>query len=410
MIFAILMILLSINQAQVVPAENSKVEFQHFQDVRNDLVDVRSATLTAGQNDVSQFPSVNLGTDYPPRILAANPPPASGTLQTSDAYDIIITDETDTTERIETRFLEYRPGYHELDVGSTWYENSMLYLDEREQSGLVVIEEQDLVPESGTDLRITALQNEYQESSSGRVTLELYPSETDDIANLTGELNVTLPTRLTADEYWTAAFEDEPAFDPTVENGPYPVGVQALNLTVKKENVTINTVGVQSMPEGKTAKENIGSTPPPPASEQTSLENTGETTNGDGQDTIEFSLKNEGDSPVTINRIAVNNTTADANTIKNGDQGEFEGGGGYLNTTNSIEIEGPAYPLNESATIAGGTTETFTLGEFQTTGNMKDENVTMTLYFDDDSSQQFTVAVPEDGGGGNDGPPAGTGP
>lgn len=226
---------------------------------------------------------------------------------------------------------------------------------------------------------------------------------------MTGELNVTLPTRLTADEYWTAAFEDEPAFDPTVENGPYPVGVQALNLTVKKENVTINTVGVQSMPEGKAAKENIGSTPPPPASEQTSLENTGETTNGDGQDTIEFSLKNEGDSPVTINRIAVNNTTADANTIKNGDQGEFEGGGGYLNTTNSIEIEGPAYPLNESATIAGGTTETFTLGEFQTTGNMKDENVTMTLYFDDDSSQQFTVAVPEDGGGGNDGPPAGTG-
>ena len=256
-VFAILIILLSINQAQVVPAENSEVEFQHFQEVRDDLVEVRSAILTAGQNDVSQFPTVNLGTDYPPRILAVNPPPASGRLATSDAYNITITDETGTTERIETRFLEYRPNYNELDVGSTWYENSVLYLDERGQGGLVVIEEQGLVV--GNDsLRITALQNEYRRSGSGRVALELYPTDASDvnISALTGELTVTLPTRLTGADYWNSALTDE--LSPTVNQDWYETDVHALNFSVQKENVTVNTVGVQAMPEGTSAKQNVG--------------------------------------------------------------------------------------------------------------------------------------------------------
>ena len=259
LVFAILVILLSINQAQVVPAENAEVEFQHFQEVRDDLVEVRSAISTAGQTDVSQFPTVNLGTDYPPRILAVNPPPATGTLRTSDAYNITITDASGTTERIETRFLEYRPSYHELDVGSTWYENSVLYLDERDQGGLVVIEEQGLVV--GDDsLRITALQNEYRRSGSGRVALELYPTDASDvnISDLTGELTVTLPTRLTGADYWTGAFDDEPAFSPTVDQDWYETGIHALNFSVEKEKVILNTVGVQAIPEGTSAKQNVG--------------------------------------------------------------------------------------------------------------------------------------------------------
>jgi hypothetical protein len=259
LVFAILVILLSINQAQVVPAENSEVEFQHFQEVRDDLVEVRSAISTAGQTDVSQFPTVKLGTDYPPRILAVNPPPATGTLRTSEAYNITITDASGTTERIETRFIEYRPNYNELDVGSTWYENSVLYLDERDQGGLIVIEEQGLVV--GDDsLRITALQNDVEKRGTKAVTLELYPTDASDvnISDLNGELTVTLPTRLTGPDYWTGAFDDEPAFSPTVDQDWYETGVHALNFSVQKEKVTVNTVGVQAMPEGTSAKQNVG--------------------------------------------------------------------------------------------------------------------------------------------------------
>ncbi|MEF8894614.1 MAG: hypothetical protein V5A26_11270, partial [Halodesulfurarchaeum sp.] len=82
MIFAIIVILMSINQAQIVPMENSEIEFQHFEDVRNDMVEVRSSISEAGQADVSQYPTVKLGTNYPTRIFAVNPPPPSGTLET----------------------------------------------------------------------------------------------------------------------------------------------------------------------------------------------------------------------------------------------------------------------------------------------------------------------------------------
>ncbi|MFB6109396.1 MAG: hypothetical protein ABEJ60_00780 [Halodesulfurarchaeum sp.] len=258
LIFAIVMILLSIYQAQVVPAQNEKVEFQHFTEVRDDLIRLHSAISTAGQANVPQFPTVTLGTDYPPRVLAVNPPPASGILRTSEAYNITITDETGTTRRVPTRFLVYRPHYHYLDVGSTWYENSVLYLEVQDGGGVVILEEQGLVV-GGSRLRITALQNDFQRSGSKTVTVALYPSNGSGISlsDLEGELDVTLPTRLTGEEYWNGAFEDS-AFDPTVDEDWYETGVHALNFTVPAENLLINTVGIQSMPEEQTAKLHVG--------------------------------------------------------------------------------------------------------------------------------------------------------
>ena len=44
-LFAFAVILISMNQAYVVPQENSEIEFQHFQDSRSDLVSVRKQPL-----------------------------------------------------------------------------------------------------------------------------------------------------------------------------------------------------------------------------------------------------------------------------------------------------------------------------------------------------------------------------
>ena len=396
LVFAILVILLSINQAQIVPAENSEIEFQHFQEVRNDLVEVRSSISTAGQNDVSQFPTVRLGTDYPPRIFAVNPPPATGTLQTSEAYNITITDEDGNTERIQTRFLEYQPSYREFESGSTWYDNSVLYLDESERGGIVIIEEQNLITDNNT-VRITALQNDFRQSGTRRVTVELYPTMAGNLSDLTGELKIAIPTQLNGDEYWDDAFESGVPFNPTVTPDWYESGVHALNVTVEKSDLKLNTVGIQEEPEASAPKENVGTgtTTSPSQSDQTSyLTNTGDTTTGNKQKTIEFDLKNEGNSIATITQISVDSTTANADSIENNNGDEFYGAGGSLDAAITIG-EGP-YSLNQSATINSGNTETFTLGEFQvTSGNMKDEEVTLTLYFADGSDQQFTVDIPQ---------------
>ncbi|WP_178917790.1 polymer-forming cytoskeletal protein [Natronomonas gomsonensis] len=260
-LFAFVVILISMNQAYVVPQENSKIEFQHFQDTQSELVSVRSSILQAGQADVSQYATVKLGTNYPTRIFAVNPPPPSGTIRTSEAYDIEISNSTDTVT-ISTRFIEYRPGYNELSVGSTWYENSILYLDETQQGGRIIYEDQQLVT-NGDTLRITALQNEFDESGTGRVALELYPTETTTAGDIpTGDLDIRVPTRLTSDEYWEEAMQGQSFYDGVTEDD-YETGVHALEFSIDtsqdSNDLQVNTVGIQSEPTEGPSKQNVGS-------------------------------------------------------------------------------------------------------------------------------------------------------
>jgi len=57
LLFAIGVVAFSGYQAVQVPQQNAATEFQHSQDVQNDLIGVRSSISTAGQADVSQFPT-----------------------------------------------------------------------------------------------------------------------------------------------------------------------------------------------------------------------------------------------------------------------------------------------------------------------------------------------------------------
>jgi len=243
-------------QAQVVPQQSAETEFEHFQENRNELIELRSAILTAGTSDRAQFPTVKLGTTYRTRVLALNGPDPAGLLQTSDPYPITISDESGNEPSVDTRFLEYRPGYNQLDVGSTWYENSVLYLDEIESGGnRVIIEDQSLV-DKGT-LQITALQNPFQRSGTGRITLELKTLNENNIGNL-DELNeddmltVKLPTRLD-DDYWQDQFNQTSAVTVTgFEPNEFDEGVNQIELEV--DDVTVNTVGISEEPDEEPAK------------------------------------------------------------------------------------------------------------------------------------------------------------
>lgn len=263
LIFAILVILLSINQAQFVPQENREVEFQHFQDVQDDMVDVRSAISTAGQTNISQYPTVRLGTNYPTRLFAINPPPPTGSLQTSQSYNISIYDDPDMNsdpQNVSTQFLEYQNGYNELDVGPIWYENSVLYLDERSNDGnIAVIEDQNLLTGNNDPVRITALQKNYTKSSTSRVAIEFYPAEDTEINldGLEGDVTIEIPTRLNRTEYWDEELSGNPKYNGVTEDG-LESGIHLLNLTVDVDALEFNTVGIDSEPEeGDSARQGI---------------------------------------------------------------------------------------------------------------------------------------------------------
>ncbi len=307
LVFAILMLVLTVYQAQIVPQQNAQTEFEHFEDSQNELIELRNSISTAGQADVSQFPSLTLGTTYQTRLLTINPAPPAGALQTSDSYPITIENESDSIT-IPTRFLEYQPGYNEIRVGSTQYEHSVLYLDERDRENNVsIIQEQNLL-QDGT-VRITALQNQFQQTGTNRVTLELYPQDEVDADEFPDgdDLTVTIPTQLDEDEYWDDALEDAGSIYEGVDIGEHGDGIHALTLRVDDNDLEVNTVGIQLEPDGDPAK----NTDPQGRSGA----------NGD-DDTNEPTLNAEAESPISEDdesEITVSVVDADDDPVQNED-------------------------------------------------------------------------------------------
>ncbi len=244
LLFGIGVVAFSGYQAVQVPQQNAETEFQHQEKVQNDLIVLRNAISRAGQQNERQFESVRLGTTYRERILAVNPPAPAGTLRTRGPYNITIDNGTSDPIKVETRFLKYQDGYNELDANPIYYEHSVLYL-EPETGNRVFFEDQNLVREN-SDVVITALQRNFSQSDTGRVTIELYPMEAGDQLP-TGELDVTLPTRL-PEGYWQ---EQLGGTDPISNIGYNDPGgdIKEVTFTVNSSDLEFNTVGINDAPD-----------------------------------------------------------------------------------------------------------------------------------------------------------------
>ena len=409
-LFGFLILALSLYQVQVVPQQNAQTEFEHFEEVRNDLVELRNGILSAGSSERPQFVDVKLGTNFQTRLFAINPPDPAGTLQTSQRYNITITDEFGETENISTRFVRYRPGYNEIQVGSTWYDNSVLYLDEQESGDrAVIIEDQNLVVDNDT-LRITALQNEFQASGTRRVSLELYPANNaTNLSDLEGELNVTIPTRLGADDgYWNESIETKSGSSVRyggIDDNKYNSSdeVSALYLDVNSsDNITVNSVGIQSEPAEGAVGDNVGPVGggDTDSSNQPEIRYVADSGAQPNKGEISFELENVGTADATITGIRIDSTTdSKADRVNNGANPEFSGAGGELNLQSTfLEIGAPSPTnLDTNAQITQGSTETFNLQVFRRSKGdsrpMKNEDVTITIELSDGTRTTLTIEI-----------------
>lgn len=424
LVFGFLIIALSLYQAQVVPQQNAQVEFEHYEAVQNDLVDLRAGIATAGQADTPQFKTVRLGTAYPTRLFGINPPNPSGSIQTSEPYEIRISNAT-TTRTISTRFIQYTPRYNQLRSAPLWHDTSVNYVDERARGGgFAVIEGQNLVTDSGI-VRVTAVQNEFRRSGTGRVTLEVYPTtaaSTDPFP--TGDLTIELPTRLTGPEYWDDAGLPDDTYLEVEEQARGP-GVHELRLETTSEELRVNTVGIQTEPTEGTVQHNIGSRsgddgnddagdqddPSGPPLDFRELE---EGSDGD----LEFTARNIAGEQVTVTRFRVDATPLTNNPgLNNEDDPEVEiepqdsGQEGFANRIgpgqggNRYDADGTSYPLDQSAIIndredveigiwgirepGGGSAGTRLQFELVQIADEADADVIVTLEFSDGSDQAF---------------------
>jgi len=399
-LFGFLILALSLYQVQVVPQQNAQTEFEHFEEVQNDLVELRAGILQAGSIDQPQYQTVRLGTTYSTRIFAINPPDPAGTIRTTESYNITIEGSGESVN-VSTRFIQYRPGYNEIDQSPTWYDASVLYVDARDEGGgIAVIEDQELVTGDG-EVRIVALQNEFRRSGTGQVTLELRPADNVTETLPEGNLTVTVPTRLSENDWENKT--DIPT-DSDIYGGvtddTNDDGIYNLTLNTTAENLTLDTVGVGEAPDDPTQNDNgaVGGDPSPTGNEPELRYVAGSGVDADNNGRITFELKNIGTADAEITEISVDSTNDNkATRVNNENNPEFSGAGGELNTQSDfLEINvASRTDLDTNAEIAQGSTETFSLQQFRDDNgnsvNMNKNDVTLTFWLDNGSIHTITI-------------------
>jgi hypothetical protein len=185
LLFATIIIALSVYQATVVPAENSDVEYRHSQQVQGQLVDVRNALVATAETGDARPATVSLGTEYPNRVFLVNPPPAAGTLRT-DTYDdptVMVSNVNATNPETRdyldgswaqpTKSLSFVPGYHEYrDAPRLRFEASLLSNYYPEQNISVPLTDQLLVDSETRTVSLVALNGSLSTSRSSSVALD----------------------------------------------------------------------------------------------------------------------------------------------------------------------------------------------------------------------------------------------
>ncbi|EMA58663.1 Ig-like domain-containing protein [Halorubrum lipolyticum] len=186
-LFGFLILALSLYQVQVVPQENSDIEFDHSQQVEGEFLDLRNAVLSASRTGAGRSTSLKLGTRYPQRTFALNPPPASGQLSTTDPRELRIENATvegdenvvaywnnrtemDDAIAFDTRSLRYSPGYNEFRNGPDLvYEHSLVVA---EFENTVLSRTGQTAVDGDNRIRLTALDGSVDESGVERTSLD----------------------------------------------------------------------------------------------------------------------------------------------------------------------------------------------------------------------------------------------
>ena len=215
LIFALIMLVFTIYQADVVPAQNKEVEFEHSQTVDGQMSQLSDKLIETAVTRERRSATIDTGLEYPSRVLAINPGNPAGTLQTVDTSDVTVsgieTEEgtTATCTYEDLSFLRYQPNYNRLDEETTYsIEYGMLVQDYSSSDATNLQSEGVAFPEGGNEaIQLTLIEGDIQKSQmTTSVSTELVHNYTTIRSESGG--TVTLPTTLSEDG-WTDLLDDK---------------------------------------------------------------------------------------------------------------------------------------------------------------------------------------------------------
>ncbi|MFB6201278.1 MAG: PKD domain-containing protein [Halorhabdus sp.] len=224
LLFATLVIAFSLYQAFVVPNQNEQVELNHNVELQSQLQELRNAIHAVPGGDPGSAVSIPLGTSYPARLIALNPPPAVGHLRTigttNPQVHLTITNATTggetgdvwngSTRRYNTGGIRYVPGYHEYQSPPrTVYENSVLYNRFAEQT--LSLTPQSLI--SGDRISIVTLNGSFDRASSQSTTVDIEAISTSErtisVSGGSGPITLNVTTQLSPARWRTLLAEED---------------------------------------------------------------------------------------------------------------------------------------------------------------------------------------------------------
>ncbi|WP_439027204.1 hypothetical protein [Haloarchaeobius sp. DT45] len=244
-LLAFVVIAIATYQAQVVPQQNSQVEYNHNQQVHQRMQELRDVIQTVPATGGGGSVAVPLGTTYPARSIFVNPAPPGGTLSTvgttneTIAFAVGNASATDTeaadywngtTQSFTTGALVYQPRYNAYqNAPLTIYENSVVY--NRFDTANVTLAGQNIF--DGKRITLVAMNGSLRESSgTASVTLRPVSASTQSLSvtNRSGPVTVTIPSTLTASE-WRTLLQESGQYDAGGDPDAYVTAV-SLNRTV----------------------------------------------------------------------------------------------------------------------------------------------------------------------------------
>jgi hypothetical protein len=209
-------IAITMYQVQVVADQNAEVEFNHQQEVRQDMIDLRNSIANAGTTGEGEATSVKLGVRYPPRTIFINPAPARGIFESEEAGNVSLSNaqvdggpytgngnpSTLVSSTHRTNRLIYNSDYSEFGgVGNLTVEHSLAFAS-FENGVSDPMTSQPVV--SGDTLTLTMLRGNLSEQGVDAISVDprTVSRTTDPITisrnNTANPIVLTLPTRTPA--------------------------------------------------------------------------------------------------------------------------------------------------------------------------------------------------------------------
>lgn len=223
----------SLYQATVIPDQNAEVEFNHDRSVADDMIDLRNAVVDATGAEASRSAGVQLGTTYPARIFAVNPPAPTGRLQTRAGNVRLVGEDLDGICRIssgdsavvESKTLQYTVDYNALQTQpDIRYEHSVTY--RLEEGNSAVRTDQRLLDEGADRIMLRPLLGTYERGGAPTASVDFTAGETG--VGTVQDPTLELTTPLDA-ETWVDILSDE--------------GVGSSDLTDTSDGVEISLSG-----------------------------------------------------------------------------------------------------------------------------------------------------------------------